>query len=159
MGKFWVEISLISARGLGRSSSLWKRQWFAVGWIDPNSKYCTKVDDSGNENPVWRTKFAILVDDKESETNLQDLALNLEVHSIDPIFLTERIHGSTVVILKEFLANKVQNSEVSLRPGNKEVRSYQLRKKDSSKPRGFIDISIRISEEKEEQSWNSGTCS
>ncbi|KAF7816582.1 histone-lysine N-methyltransferase, H3 lysine-36 specific-like isoform X1 [Senna tora] len=156
MGKIWIEISLISARGLQRSSSLWKRQWFAVGWIDPDSKYCTKVDDSGNENPFWGTKFAILFDDSESEKNLQDLELNVEVYSIDPIFLTEKIHGSATVILEDFLAKKVQNSKFSLRPENEQVRSYQLRKKDSSKPRGFIDISVRVSKEKEEQNSNPG---
>ncbi|KAI9102137.1 hypothetical protein K1719_023647 [Acacia pycnantha] len=156
MGKIWVEVSLVSAHGLEHSPSLWKRQWFAVGWIDPNFKYCTKVDASGSENPVWKTKFAILVDDSESDINIRDLVLNVEVHSIDPIFLTEKIHGSAPVIIKEFLANKVPNSEVSLRPGNEEVRSYQLRKKDSDKPRGFIDISIRILEEKKEQNSKPG---
>lgn len=155
MGKIWIEITLISARGLRRSSSLWKRQWFAVGWIDPDSKYCTKVDDSGNENPFWKTKFAILFDDSESEKKLEDLELKVEVHSIDPIFLIERIHGSATVVLKEFLA-KVQNSNFSLRPKNEDVRSYQLRNKDSTKPRGFIDISIRVSQDKEEQSSNPG---
>ncbi|KAI4306986.1 hypothetical protein L6164_030220 [Bauhinia variegata] len=153
MGKIWVEICLISARGLRRSSSFWKRQWFAVGWVDPDSKYCTKVDASGNANPVWRTKFAILVDD--SEPNVQDLALNVEVYSRDPIFLTEKLHGSATIILKEFLAKQDKNPDTS-RPGNEDVGSYQLRKKKSNKTRGFIDLSIRISEEKEEPNTFSG---
>ncbi|XP_054788863.1 uncharacterized protein LOC129294477 isoform X1 [Prosopis cineraria] len=156
MGKIWVEVSLVSAHGLGRSPSFWKRQWFAVGWIHPNCKYCTKVDDSGSENPVWKTKFAVLVDDSESEINIQDLVLNVEVHSIDPIFLSENIYGSASVIIKEFLAKEVPNSGASVRPGNEEVWSYQLRKKDSDKPRGFIDISIRVFEEKEYQNSNPG---
>ncbi|XP_028795963.1 histone-lysine N-methyltransferase, H3 lysine-36 specific-like [Neltuma alba] len=156
MGKVWVEASLVSAHGLGYPPSLWKRQWFAVGWIDPNCKYCTKVDASGSENPVWKTKFAILVDDSESEINIQDLVLNVEVRSIDPIFLTEKVHGSASVIIKEFLAKKVPNSEVSLSTGNEELRSYQLRKKDSDKPAGFIDISVRILEEKKGQNSNLG---
>ena len=154
MGKIWVEVSLVSAHGLRHSSSLWKRQWFAVAWIDPNCKYCTKVDASGSENPVWKTKFVILVDDFESEINIQDLVLNVEVHSIDPVFLTEKIHGSAHVIIKEFLAKKVPIVEVTLRPGKEEVWSYPLRKKDSDKPRGFINISIRVLEEKEEQNSN-----
>lgn len=151
MGKIWVEICLISARGVRGSPSLWKRHWFAVGWVDPNTKYCTKVDASGNANPVWRTKFAIQVDD--SEPNFQDLELNLEVYSRDPIFLTEKLHGSAMVVLKEFLA---KNSEVSSRPGHEEVGSYQLRKKKSNKPRGFIDVSVRVSEDKEESNSHPG---
>ncbi|CAL0317818.1 unnamed protein product [Lupinus luteus] len=150
MGKIWVEICLISARGVQASLSLWKRQWYAVGWVDPNNKYCTKVDASGNSNPIWRTKFAIQVDD--SEPNFQDLVLNLEVYSRDPFFLTEKLHGSANVVLKEFL---VKNSEVS-RARDEEVGSYQLRRKKSNKPRGFIDVSIRVSEDKEEPNSHQG---
>ncbi|XP_061356636.1 uncharacterized protein LOC133301063 [Gastrolobium bilobum] len=153
MGIVWVEVCLISAHGLQHSTSLWKRQWFAVVWIDINSKYCTKVDDSGNANPVWRTKFAIPVD--ESAPNIQDLALNVEVYSIDSIFFREKLHGSATILLNEFLVKQVKNSEVS-NAKQEEVGSYQLRKKKSSKPRGFIDILIRIYEEKKEPNFHTG---
>ncbi|KAH1262176.1 ATP-dependent RNA helicase DBP3 [Glycine max] len=99
MGIIWVEVCLISAHGLQLSTSLWKRQWFAVGWIDHNNKYCTKVVNSGNANPVWRTKFVIPVDD--SVSNIQDLALNVEVYSIDPVFFTEKLLGSATVFLRD----------------------------------------------------------
>nr|ACU18582.1 unknown [Glycine max] len=153
MGIIWVEVCLISAHGLQLSTSLWKRQWFAVGWIDHNSKYCTKVVDSGRANPVWRTKFVIPVDD--SASNIQDLALNVEVYSIDPVFFTEKLHGSATVFLREFLVMKVKNSEGS-KPRQEEIGSYQLRKKKSSKPRGCIDILIRISDKKKEPNSQSG---
>ncbi|XP_031248373.1 uncharacterized protein LOC116106172 [Pistacia vera] len=151
MGKIWIEVCLISARGLGRSSSLWKLQWFAVGWIDPNNKYCTKIDASGNANPVWRTKFAALVDDSK----FQDMALHVEVYSREPIFLRERLQGTATIVLKEFMAKYSKNTEGS-RPGTEEVGSYQLRKRNSNKPQGFVDISIRISEEREETSLYQG---
>lgn len=141
MAKIWIEVCLISARGVRGSPSLWKRQWYAVGWVDPKNKYCTKVDASGNANPLWRTKFAIQVD-----TSDPDLALHLEVYSRDPLFLTEKLHGSATVVLREFLAKQVHNSE--------EVGSYQLRKKKSNKPTGFIDVSIRLSENKEDPSFH-----
>ena len=144
---------MISAHGLQHSTTLWKRQWFAVGWIDPNSKYCTKVDASEDANPVWRTKFAIPVDD--SAPNFQDLALNVELYSTEPIFLTEKLHGSATVVLREFLDKQVKNSEVS-KTRHEEYRSYQLRKKKSGKPTGFIDISIRVHEEKKEPISHSG---
>jgi len=153
MGITWVEVCLISAHGLQHSTSLWKRQWFAVGWIDLDSKYCTKVVDSGSGNPEWRTKFAIPVED--SAPNLLDLALNVEVYSTDPIFFTEKLHGSATVFLREFLVKQVKNSEVS-NPKQQGVGSYQLRKKKSSKPRGFIDILICISNEKKEPNPHSG---
>ncbi|XP_021752405.1 protein SRC2 homolog [Chenopodium quinoa] len=145
MGKIWVEVCLISARGLPRSS-LWKYQWYAVGWIDPNNKYCTKIDASGNANPVWKTKFTTVIDPSESE--FQDMALHVEVYSREPVFLREKHQGSATVILREFLAKHCKNSEGS-NQGNEDVGSFQLRKKNSNKPQGFIDVSIRISEEKE----------
>lgn len=148
MGKIWVEVCLISARGLRRTSSLWKLQWFAVGWVDPNNKYCTKIDASGNANPVWKTKFAASVVD--SESSLTDLALHVEVYSRDPIFLREKLQGSATVLLKEFLAKHEKDSEASSRPGTEEVGSYQLRKKSSNKPQGFIDVSIRVTEDRGE---------
>ena len=153
MGKLWVEVCLISARGLRRTSSVWKRQWFAVGWIDTNNKYCTRIDASGNANPVWKTKFSTVVD--PSEPNFQDMALHVEVYSREPIFLRERLLGTTTVILKEFLEKYLKNSEVP-KPVE-EVGSFQLRKKNTNKPRGFVDISIRISEEREESSSYQGT--
>lgn len=150
MGKIWVEVCLISARGLRRSSSLWKLQWFAVGWVDPNNKYCTKIDASGNANPVWKTKFAVSVD--TSESNFNDLALNVEVYSREPIFLGEKLQGTATIVLREFLAKHDKSCEASSRPGTEEVASYQLRKRSSNKPQGFVDVSIRISEDREEPS-------
>ncbi|PKI33896.1 uncharacterized protein LOC116189539 [Punica granatum] len=137
MGKIFVEVCLISARGLGRSSSLfWKTQWFAVGWIDPDDKYCTKIDAPANGNPVWRTKFSALVDDSRNAES-KDVALRVEVYSRDPIFLREKLQGTATVVLREFLTKRRTSEETG---------SYQLRKRNSNKPRGFVDISIRVSE-------------
>ncbi|XAR71847.1 hypothetical protein NMG60_11018284 [Bertholletia excelsa] len=146
MGKIWLEVCLISARGLRRSSALFRLQWYAVGWIDPNNKYCTSIDASGNANPVWKTKFSAFFD--KSEAGLQDLKLNIEVYSREPVFLREKLLGSATVVLKEFLDKFMQNSEVS-KPVE-EVGSFQLTRGSSDKPQGFVDISIRISEEREE---------
>ncbi|CAJ2641762.1 unnamed protein product [Trifolium pratense] len=154
MGIIWVEFGLISAHGLQHSTSLWNRQWYAVGWIDHNSKYCTKVDDSGNPNPVWRTNFSVPIDD--STPNIQDLELNVEVYSVDPIFFKEKLHGSTTVNLKKFLVKQVKNAEVSMQK-QEGVRSYQLRKKKSSKPRGFIDILICISDDEKKPNSHTGS--
>ncbi|KAI3458409.1 hypothetical protein Pfo_015072 [Paulownia fortunei] len=148
MGKIWVEVCLISARGLRRMSSLWKLQWYAVGWIDPDNKYCTKIDASGNVNPVWKTKFSTVVD--PSESKFQELALHVEVYSREPIFLRQSLLGSATIFLKEFLDKYDSKSEVS-KPVE-EVGSFQLRKNNSNKPLGFVDVSIRISEEREEPS-------
>lgn len=153
MVKIWIEICIISARGVRASHSLWKRQWYATGWVDPNNKYITKVDASTNTNPLWRTKFSMQLDN--SDPNFHDLALNVEVYSRDPFFFTEKLHGSATILLKEFLAKGLQNDE-GLRQGSEEVGSYQLRKKKSGKPSGFVDVSVRVSEDKDEPNSHSG---
>ncbi|XP_042510033.1 uncharacterized protein LOC122085615 [Macadamia integrifolia] len=148
MGKIRVEVCLISARGLRRSSSLWKLQWFAVGWIEPKNKYCTKIDASGNANPTWKTKFSVLIDDSEP-TNLEGLTLQVEVYSREPIFLREKLQGTATILLKEFLAKYSRGSGVSKQGGIEEVGSFQLRQqKSSGKPQGFVDVCIRISEDR-----------
>ncbi|CAK9154081.1 unnamed protein product [Ilex paraguariensis] len=95
MGKLSVEICLISARGLRRTSSLWKLQWLAVG---------------------------------------------------------ERLQGTATVVVKEFLDKYMKNSEVSNSKPVEEVGSFELRKRNSTKPQGFVDVSIRVSEERDEPS-------
>ncbi|KAL5991394.1 hypothetical protein ACLOJK_012302 [Asimina triloba] len=150
MPKTHVEICLISARGLRRSSSLWKLQWFAVGWIDPDHKYCSKIDASGSSNPTWRTKFSACIDESRQD-DLQTLTLHVEVYRREPIFLREKLHGTATIALKEFFAKYSGSSEVE------EVGSFQLRKKKSGKPQGFVDISVRISEEREGFASYSGT--
>ncbi|XP_010508806.1 PREDICTED: WAS protein family homolog DDB_G0292878-like [Camelina sativa] len=151
MGKILVEICLISARGLrvgiGIGSSLLKHQWYAVGWLDPEDKYCTTIDASRSDNPVWRTKFATLLDDSAVQDSKS--VLHVEVYSREPLFLRKRLHGSATVSLKEFLT-KYKQQESSSKAVVEETGSYQLRKQNSSKPQGFVDISIRISAEQED---------
>lgn len=153
MGKIWVEVCLISGRGLRRTSSLWKLQWYAVGWIHPKDKYCTRIDTSGKANPVWKTRFSTAVDPSEPE--LQDLAVHVEVFSREPIFLRESLLGSATILLKEFLDKYHSHSDVPNPKPVEEVGSFQLRKRNSNKPLGFVDVSIRISQEREEPASSS----
>ncbi|KAH7654122.1 C2 domain-containing protein [Dioscorea alata] len=146
MGKILIEVCMISARGLPRSSSLWKRQWFAVAWIDPNNKFCSKIDSSGSSNPTWKTKFSITVD--SMKTDPQQLSLTVEVYSRDPIFLREKLQGTATVMLKEFFTKFGKSTEPS-RSGSEETGSYQLRKQKSGKPQGFVDIAVRVYEQSE----------
>ncbi|OAY67279.1 uncharacterized protein LOC109728117 [Ananas comosus] len=146
MVKICIEICIISARGLRRKSSLLKPQWFAVGWIDPNNKYCTKIDTSGSPNPTWKTKFSVLIDG--GDPKLKELSLTVEVHRREPIFLREHLQGVAVVPLKEFIAKFVRDDEGS-RSLVEETGSFQLRKRSSGKPKGLVDVSISISEERE----------
>ncbi|GAA0169256.1 hypothetical protein LIER_23782 [Lithospermum erythrorhizon] len=154
MAKIWVEVCLVSARGLRRTTSFWKLQWFAVGWIDPANKFCSSIDSSGNDNPLWRTKFSAMID--TCERSFEELVLHVEVHSREPIFLRTKLLGTVSVLLKEFVDKYMKDSEV-VRP-IEEVGSFQLRSHNSNKPQGFIDISIRIAPEREEGKYHLKEC-
>ncbi|KAK9117270.1 hypothetical protein Sjap_016217 [Stephania japonica] len=106
-----AEICMLSARGLGR------------------------------DNPTWKTKFTVLIDDDTSSSSSESNALHIQVYSRDPIFLREKLQGSTIVVLKEFL-----DKHAKKRSSVEEVGSFQLRKQSSGKPQGFVDVSIQIFE-------------
>ncbi|KAJ6806453.1 uncharacterized protein M6B38_174580 [Iris pallida] len=144
-----IEICILSAHGLGRSSSLWKPQWFAVGWIDPNEKYCTKIDSSGSPNPSWKTRFSVPID--AANSNLQGLSLSVEVYRREPIFQREKLQGAATIALKEFFA-KFKRGEAWV----EETASFQLRKRNSGSPKGFVDVSVRVFEERPGDRSHSG---
>ncbi|KAG6499404.1 protein SRC2-like [Zingiber officinale] len=149
--KIHIEVCMISARGLRRRRSTFlKPQWFAVGWVDPDEKYCTRIDTSGISNPTWKTKFSLAVGDATISGELA-ASLTVEVYKREPIFLREKLHGVAVVPLKEFMVRFLSQTE-----SNPMVESFQLRKKNSEESRGFVDISIHIYR-KSEQNYHRTT--
>ncbi|XP_078154604.1 calcium-dependent lipid-binding (CaLB domain) family protein [Carex rostrata] len=153
MKKIFIEICIISARGLSRKSSLLKPQWFSVGWLEPDNKYCTKIDVSGSPNPTWKTKFSISVD--QTDTKLERMILTIEVYKREPIFLRERLHGVATVKMQEFL-DKYTHDRDKTRSEFEETASFQLRERNSGKPKGFVDVSVRISSKEPDTTFNSG---
>ncbi|KAL5221620.1 hypothetical protein ABZP36_026333 [Zizania latifolia] len=153
MTKISVEFCIISARGLGRKSTLLKPQWFSVAWVDPNNKYCTKIDASGNSDASWGTKFSLSFD--EHDTSLQRTELTVEVYRREPIFLREHLQGTAVIQMKEYFDKFAQGKEPS--EVTEETSSFQLRRKKSDKPHGFVDISVRICKEENNYDTFSGS--
>jgi Rieske Fe-S protein len=152
MTKISVEFCIISARGLGRRSTLLNPQWFSVAWIDPNSKYCTKIDASGNSDVNWGTKFSLSVD--EHDMSMQQMELTVEVYRREPVFLREHLQGTAVIQMKEYFDKFSQGKDPS--GVTEETSSFQLRRKKSDKPHGFVDISIRICKEENNRATFSG---
>lgn len=111
MTKISVEFCIISARGLGRRSTLLNPQWFSVAWIDPNSKYCTKIDASGNSDVNWGTKFSLSVD--EHDMSMQQMELTVEVYRREPVFLREHLQGTAVIQMKEYFDKFSQGKDPS----------------------------------------------
>jgi len=123
-----IEICIISARGVGRSSSLWKPQWFAVAWIDPDNKLLHKDWQFGKPKPTMGR---------------------------EPIFLWEKLQGTATIMLKEFFM-KFGRDDTS-RSGVEETVSFQLRKRNFGKPQGFVDVSFHVFK-KEGVYSHSGIC-
>ncbi|KAK3165792.1 hypothetical protein QOZ80_1AG0037830 [Eleusine coracana subsp. coracana] len=153
MVKTSVEFCIISARGLGRRSSLLKPQWYSVTWIDPNSKYCTKVDGSGNSDPSWGMKFSVSIDEHDL-SSLQKMALTVEVYRREPIFLREHLQGTAVVQMKEYFDKFACGEDHGV---IEETASFHLRRKKSDKAHGLVDISIRICKEEDTHVQCSGS--
>lgn len=155
MSKIHVEVCMISARGLRRRRSTFlKPQWFAVGWVDPDEKYCTRIDASGTSNPTWKTKFSFAFGDATSSGELA-AALTVEVYKREPIFLREKLRGVAVVPLKEFMVKFLSQTESN---PIVESGSFQLRKKNSGESRGFVDVSIHIYRKSEQNYHRSIHC-
>ncbi|CAO2182527.1 unnamed protein product [Urochloa humidicola] len=154
MAKTSVEFCVISARGLGRRSSLLKPQWFSVAWVDPNSKYCTKVDAPGGSDPSWGMKFSVSADEHDL-SSLQRMALTVEVYRREPIFLGEHLQGAAIIQMKEYFDKFVNNKEHPRLI--EETASFQLRRRKSDKAHGFVDISIRICKEENVRAQFSGS--
>ncbi|KAL9247787.1 hypothetical protein vseg_021179 [Gypsophila vaccaria] len=143
--KLTVEVCLISARGLPRHRLL-KHQYYAIGWINQDDKYCTSIDASGNPNPVWNTKFSSTVIVDSDQCRDVSLNLNVQVYSREPVFLRERLVGCADINLREFLRKYGTSSEGRNVVSRDDVGSFQLRKTKGGKPRGFIDVSVKVSE-------------
>ena len=69
------------------------------------------------------------------------------------MFLKERLQGTATIGLKDFLYKHRKNSDDQ---HVEEVGSFQLRKKSSNKPQGFVDVSFRISPETDERNSYEG---
>ncbi|KAK9119812.1 hypothetical protein Scep_017905 [Stephania cephalantha] len=97
----------------------------------------------GSGNPTWKTKFTVLIDDDTSSSSSSSNLMHFIFKCIarDPIFLREKLQGTTIVVLKEFLDKHTKKRSLI-----EEVGSFQLRKQSSGKPQGFVDVSIRIFE-------------
>ncbi|KAH9310432.1 hypothetical protein KI387_025467, partial [Taxus chinensis] len=136
MSKRSIEISILSARGLKRANPLWKLKTLCVAWINPEHKYCSKIDKQNDTHPAWNMKFSSVVDADFFDDS--DAALAVEVHSREPLFHFFKVECSATVLLREFFAKADKTA------GDwSETTSFQLRT-PAGKPRGMVDVCVRI---------------
>ncbi|TYI71034.1 hypothetical protein E1A91_D08G265900v1 [Gossypium mustelinum] len=56
-----IEITLISAQGLKKTTTFRRMRTYAVAWIDSSVKLRSCIDCVGGENPTWNDKFLFKV--------------------------------------------------------------------------------------------------
>ncbi|CAK9144288.1 unnamed protein product [Ilex paraguariensis] len=94
-----LEISLVSAQDLAPVSK--SMRTYAVGWIDPNRKLTTPIDQKGHINPAWNEKFAFRVDDEFlcSDTS----AITVEIYTIS--WLRHVLVGTVHVLIHNLISS------------------------------------------------------
>lgn len=147
-----IEVCIISARGLKRSNPLYKLRTLCVAWINPEHKYCSKIDKIGDTHPTWNMKFSCIVDALKLEEDKELASLQVEVHSQEPLFHYSKLACSATIPLKEFVA-KSNNADGEYT----ESASFQLRT-PSGKARGLVDVWIKVGRRFDPQaSYDSGS--
>lgn len=137
-----MEIRLISARDLKKTSIFSKTNAFAVAWISNNHKnrQWTAVDKENGTNPNWNQVMNFTL----NEADLQhEGRLVLEIVIYRTATFGDKEIGRVSIPLKEFL--KPSGGKKGARA---KFVSYQVRK-PSGKPKGVLDLSVKFPENAE----------
>jgi len=132
-----MELTLSSAHDLKKASKITKTRAYAVAWIsnDPKNRQRTPVDKSNGTDPIWNHDMEFTLD----EAALQQGRLFLEIAVCSGATFGDKEIGRISIPLNEFL-NPGTNSE--------QFATYQL-KKPSGKPKGLINLSVKLAEKPE----------
>jgi hypothetical protein len=59
MAQFTIEVSVMAAEELQNTSKFGKMSVYAVLWVDPAMKKCTRVLHKAGKNPVWNDRVSL----------------------------------------------------------------------------------------------------
>ncbi|XP_022984981.1 protein SRC2-like [Cucurbita maxima] len=132
--RYEVELKIQSARDLKNVN--WRNgalKPYAVVWIDPNSKFSTKVDAGGDTSPYWNETLDI-----SFSSPIEDATLNINIvhvangeNDVKPLIGSARLRLSDVV------------DSVGL--GERTERTLQL-KRPSGRPQGKVEVKVTVRE-------------
>lgn len=129
--RFEVEVKISSARDVDNVNSRnGPLKPYAVVWVDPKGKCCTKVDEKGDTAPSWNEKLVIpLYGPIEESTLFIDIVHAHATEGMNPLA------GSAKLSLREVV------DKVGI--GNMTERSLEL-KNSSGRPHGKVKVEVTL---------------
>ncbi|PIA34221.1 hypothetical protein AQUCO_03800067v1 [Aquilegia coerulea] len=128
-----VEIKISSANDLKNVN--WKHgdlKPYAVVWVDPNSKFSTKVDEKGDTCPIWDETLVLPL-----TSPIQDSTLSIDIVHAYAAKDTKPLIGSARISIQEIV------DDVGI--GEWANRTLKL-KRPSGRPHGRLEVKILVRE-------------
>ncbi|KAJ7528142.1 hypothetical protein O6H91_16G086100 [Diphasiastrum complanatum] len=124
-----LELFIISAQELRNANNFGgKLNTYAVAYVDPRHKVCTRIDEEGGINPSWDQKLSLTIDQRL----LEDVTAQLTIEIYCPGTWKDKLLGTARVSISD---------AVKIRGGPKfPVTSIVLF--HDSRPQGMLNICI-----------------
>ncbi|ESW19199.1 hypothetical protein PHAVU_006G104400 [Phaseolus vulgaris] len=124
-----LEINVMSAQDLPRVSKPVRA--YAVGWLHPDRKLTTQVDQEGHTNPTWNEKFVFRVDDQFLDSD--DAVITIEIYT--QAWLSPVLIGTVGILVSDLLPT---NRKPKLR-----FVAVQIRR-PSGRTQGILNIGVTL---------------
>ncbi|CAN6486096.1 unnamed protein product [Victoria cruziana] len=127
-----LEITIISAQDLhpaNRSMST-----YAVAWVQPDRKLCTRVESGSHTNPQWNDKFIFRVEEWFLRSEMS--AVMVEIYCAG--WLRDSLIGSVRVLIGNLLPAKGAGIFAGMR-----FTALQVRR-PSGRPQGILNLGIAV---------------
>ncbi|GKE07769.1 protein SRC2, partial [Tanacetum coccineum] len=129
--RYELEVTVTSAKNLKNVN--WRHgplKPYAVVWVDPKNKSTTRVDETGDESPIWDQKLVIPFNDPIDESSLY-----IDIVHAYPDEDTKPLIGSAKLKLKDVV------DDVGL--GQLYTDSLKL-KRPSGRPHGKVEVKVLV---------------
>ncbi|XP_031482903.1 uncharacterized protein LOC116252639 [Nymphaea colorata] len=131
-----LELNIISAQDLqpvSRSMST-----YAVAWIQPQRRLCTRVDSGNHVDPQWNDKFVFRVDEwfLRNETS----AVMVEIYCVG--WLRDTLVGSVRMLIGNLLPKK-GGGGLGSGFGGMRFTALQVRR-PSGRPQGILNLGVTV---------------
>ncbi|XP_031485592.1 uncharacterized protein LOC116254358 [Nymphaea colorata] len=126
-----LEINIISGQGLHPQTR--PMSTYAVVWIRPDRKLCTRVDSDNHTSPQWNDKFIFRVD--ESFLRSETSAIMVEIYCIR--WFRDTLIGTVRVLVENLLPRKGYGGS------SMKFTALQVRR-PSGRPQGILNLGSAV---------------
>jgi len=138
MAQFTIEVSVMAAEELQNTSKFGKMSVYAVLWVDPAMKKCTRVLHKAGKNPVWNDRVSLSLVNP-TLLSYPHSTLTLQVFSHGRI--NDTLVGTTYVSLSEI----ARMSAMRVDPDEGNILTLPLHR-PSGRIQGSISLWINLSD-------------